>query len=169
MSFADQKAKTTPHPKGWNFGFWSQCHMLIKRWRQPPSIKLELTFLKSVSFADQKAKTTPHPKGWNFGFWSQCHMLIKRWGPLQKCRRCSLPRWRHHNIYGWDLGFGSQCHLLIKWGRQSAIQNVGTWVSAKVETPSHLKLGLRFWSQCPLLSKGRDNPHPISWNLGFWS
>ena len=74
-------------------GFWSQCHLLIKRqrqpkchllikrWRQPltPQWKLESRFLKLVSLADQKVETSlkrqRHP---NLGFWSQCHLLIKR-------------------------------------------------------------------------------------------
>ena len=98
VSLADQKAETPwwksaetqgikrcRHP---NLGFWSQCHLVIKRWRQLPPWKLELRFLKSVSLADQKAEK-PWSKGGNtlikrcrhpnLGFWSQCHLLIKRW------------------------------------------------------------------------------------------
>ena len=79
--------KRQRHP---NLGFWSQCHLLIWRWRHPdqreetPLIKRcrhpNLGFLKSVSLADQKAETTPLEV--------KCHLLIKRW------RQCLTPQWK---------------------------------------------------------------------------
>ena len=150
VSLADQKVR---HP---NLGFWSQCHLLIKRQRHPDekADTPKLRFLKSVSLADQKVETPwskgeikshpnlgfwshchllikrwrqPTSESWNLGFWSQCHLLIKRWRhPDQKAetpkgRDTLIKRCRHPN-----LGFWSQCHLLIKWWRQLPLVKVGT-------------------------------------------
>ena len=106
----DQKADA---PKGgdtlikrWrcpNLGFWSHCHLLIKRWRQPPS------------------------ESWNLGFWSQCHLLIKQWNTLIK--KLQHPKWRHPDQKAETpkLRFlQSVCHLLIKWWRQLPLLKVGT-------------------------------------------
>ena len=65
--------------QGWDVGFWSQCHLLIKRWRHlqklffakvdtPPHLKLGLGFLESLSLADQKAETTPYMHCRDLGF-----------------------------------------------------------------------------------------------------
>ena len=70
VSLADQMVETTPPGESWNLGFWSHCHLLIKRQRHPDE-KVE-----TPKGRDPPVKSWRHP---NLGFWSQCHLLIKRW------------------------------------------------------------------------------------------
>ena len=152
---ADQKVETTPSSESWNLGFWSQCHLLIKRLRTP--------WLKGRDTQ-------------NLGFWSQCHLLINMWrqAPLKvgtyifevsvtclskggdiwkSCRKCSLPRWRHHHIYSsWDLGFLRSVSL--------ADQKVETPWSKGRDTQTYVfEVSVICWS------KDRDNP-PVK--VGTW-
>ena len=49
VSLADQKVETTPKSKlGIRF-FWTQCHLLINRWRQSPHQSWELGFLEQLA------------------------------------------------------------------------------------------------------------------------
>ena len=169
MSLADQKVEITPLAS-------------VKRQRQPPSKKLELSFLESVSHADQKMETTPNPKRWNLGFWSQCHLLIKGGDIHRSCRRCSPPRWRYCLktagvlCQGGDTTtskvgtsvFGVSVTCWSK-GRQAPHPKVGTYffghvslADQKVETTSpSKKLELRFLDSVSLADQ-KENIHKIS-------
>ena len=94
VSLADQKAEK-PWSKGGNtlikrcrhpnLGFWSQCHLLIKRWRHPPLVKVGTV-----------------------GFWSQCDLLIKRQRhPDQKAEEVSVTCWSKSET-PWSKGVDTQ-------------------------------------------------------------
>ena len=102
MLLADQMMETTPPGESWDLGFWSQCHLLIKGWRDPdqkadtpkggetlmkkmeatkgqrhPDQKVETPkhrCLKSVSLADQKVETP----WWKDGENQSQNTLIKK-------------------------------------------------------------------------------------------
>ena len=173
MSLADLKAETPWSGRDTlikrcrqNLGFWSQCHLLIKRQRHPNQ-KANLPW-SQVSFADQKVRQ-PLKVGTRFlvsvTCWSKGRdILIKRHPdqkaetpklrflksvsladlkvetPWSKGRDTLIKRCRHPN-----LGFWSQYHLLIKRQRQPPL-----------EVKCHLLI--KRWRQ-PLKS----------WKLGFWS
>ena len=183
VSLADQKLETTPH-ESWNLGFWSQCHLLIKRWRHHDDWKAEtpkLRFLKSVSLADQKVETTPQwnleirflkslsladqkvETPWlkgrdtqNLGFWSQCHLLIKRQ--------------RHHDQKETPKGRDTLIKK-VKIPKQVFEVSITCW-SKGGDSPLQWKLELRILKSVSLADqkietpwlKGRDTQ-----NLGFWS
>ena len=161
MSLADQKLET---PKGgdtpikrwryWNLGFWSQCHLLIKRQTHPDQKAgtPKLRFLKSVLLADQKTETNPH-QSWDLGF----EVSVTCWS---KGRDTLITRQRHPKVETpWSKGRDTQ-----RWrhlDQKVEIPNFGFEVSvtcwSKVETTQQ-KLALRFLESMSLADQKAEIP-----------
>ena len=164
VSLADQKAEKPwsqrcRHP---NLGFWSQCHLLIKRWRHPDE-RMEKTKVKThqkmetprCGFWSQchlLIKRCRHP---NIGFWSQCHLLIKRQRHPDEKMELRKPKSKTlADQTGGDtqiIGVWSQCHLLIQRWRHPD-QKAGTPKLRCLQSVCHLLI--KWWRQLPLLKVG---------------